>query len=254
MNLYYRKYGEGKPLIILHGLFGQSDNWNTVAKKLAEHSLSVYVPDLRNHGLSPHTNDMSYELMAHDIKTLIDAEGLEKTAIMGHSMGGKVSMYADYLYSDLLDSLIVIDIAPKPYSPGHTDVFTALNAVDFHTIKSRQEAAQILRQYLTNEGVVQFLLKNIYWESPEKLNWRFNLKVIQEHYEEILKGVPFYHSYTKTLFVCGEKSDYISDNDWPNIQKMYRNSTLVTIPNAGHWVHAEHPHLLIEYVLKFMNS
>lgn len=254
MNLHYRKYGEGNPLIILHGLFGQSDNWNSIAKKLAEYGIACYVPDLRNHGLSPHSEEMSYELMARDIKTLIDTEGLEKPSIMGHSMGGKLGMYVDYLYPDLLNSLIVVDIAPKAYSPGHTDVFTALNAIDFHTIKSRQEAAQILRQHLTDESVVQFLLKNIYWETPEKLNWRFNLKVIQNHYEGILKSIPFYHSHTKTLFVRGEKSDYISHKDWQDIQRIYRNSTLINIPNAGHWVHAEQPHLLIECILKFMNS
>jgi len=252
MNLHFRKYGEGQALIILHGLFGQSDNWNTIAKKLAENNLSVYTVDLRNHGLSPHSDEMNYPLMAEDVKSLMDTEHIQSPILMGHSMGGKVSMWVDYLFPNLLKKLIVVDIAPKAYLPGHTDVFNALNAVDFNVIKTRKEAETVLKKHLTNEAVVQFLLKNIYWETSEKLNWRFNLKSIQTHYEEVLKPLPTYSSPTNTLFIRGEKSPYITNEDWKEIIKIYPNAHLVTIPNAGHWVHAEQPVLFIDTILNFL--
>lgn len=254
MDLYFRKYGEGQALIILHGLFGQSDNWNTIAKKLAENNLSVYTVDLRNHGHSPHSDEMDYSLMAKDVKQLIDKEHISSPILLGHSMGGKVSMWVDYSFPNLLKKLIVVDIAPKAYLPGHTDVFEAFNAIDFSVIKTRKEAETVLRKHLSNEAVVQFLLKNIYWETPEKLNWRFNLKSIQDHYDEILKPIPTYSSLTNTLFIRGEKSPYISNEDWKDIIKIYPNAKLETISNAGHWVHADQPNLFMETLLKFVHS
>lgn len=253
MILHFRKYGEGTPLIILHGLFGQSDNWNTLAKKLAEHPLQVYAVDLRNHGLSPHSDEMSYEWMAKDVRELILSENLNHPVLMGHSMGGKVAMWYDYLFPQTLKKLIVVDIAPKQYKPGHEEVFKVLNAVDFNQVKTRKEAEIILRNHLKEESVIQFLLKNIYWETPEKLNWRFNLNVIQSHYDEILKAIPNYLSQTETIFIRGEKSNYITNDDWADIQKIYSNAQLITIPNAGHWVHAEQPVLFLEKVLKSVN-
>lgn len=252
MLLHFRKYGEGTPLIILHGLFGQSDNWNTLAKKLAEHQLQVYAVDLRNHGLSPHSDEMSYEWMAKDVHELILTENLEQPILMGHSMGGKVAMWYDYLFPRTLKKLSVVDIAPKQYKPGHEEVFKALNAVDFHQVKNRKEAEMILRRYLKEESVIQFLLKNIYWQTPEKLNWRFNLNAIQNHYDEILKAIPNYLSQTETIFIRGEKSNYITDKDWADVQKIYPNAQLITIPNAGHWVHAEQPNFFYNIVLKMI--
>ncbi|GIV26558.1 MAG: alpha/beta hydrolase [Bacteroidia bacterium] len=254
MKLHFRKYGEGSPLIILHGLFGQSDNWNTLAKKFAEHNLQVYAVDLRNHGLSPHSEEMSYELMAKDVNELVLSENLQHPILMGHSMGGKVAMWYDYLFPHSLWKLIVVDIAPKQYKPGHEDVFKALNAVDFNIVKNRKEAELILRNYLKDEGVIQFLLKNIYWETSEKLNWRFNLKSIQKHYDEILKAIPDYVSSTKTIFIRGEKSAYITDDDWNKIQKIYSNVQLITIPDAGHWVHAEQPQKFLDEIFKKMQK
>ncbi len=250
--LHFRKYGEGTPLIILHGLFGQSDNWNTLAKKFAEHQLQVYAVDLRNHGLSPHSDEMSYEQMAKDVRELILSENLNHPVLMGHSMGGKVTMKYDYLFPETLKKLIVVDIAPKQYKPGHEEVFKALNAVDFNQVKNRKEVEMILRKYLKEEGVIQFLLKNIYWETPEKLNWRFNLNAIQNHYDEILKATPNYLSQTETIFIRGEKSNYITNKDWTDIQKIYLNAQLITITNAGHWVHAEQPHFFYNIVLKMI--
>jgi pimeloyl-ACP methyl ester carboxylesterase len=252
MQLHFRKFGEGKPLIILHGLFGQSDNWNTLAKKFAENSLFVYTVDLRNHGLSPHTDTMSYSEMANDLRELIETENINQPILLGHSMGGKVAMWFDYLFPNTLSKIIVVDIAPKKYPPGHTDVFFALNAVDFSEAKTRKDVEMQIRKHLSNEAVIQFLLKNVYWETPEKLNWRFNLSVIENYYEEILSAVPEYSSFTPALFIKGELSNYITNEDIEDIQKRYPNYQLVSIPKAGHWVHAEQQQIFMEEVLKFI--
>lgn len=254
MELFYRKFGEGSPLIILHGLFGQSDNWNTLAKKFAEHQLMVYTVDLRNHGLSPHSEEMNYELMANNVYELIQKEKLSNPILLGHSMGGKVAIKFDQLYSKLLNKLIVADIAPKKYPAGHTEVFNALNAVDFNRIKNRKDAEQLLRSYLSDEAVIQFLLKNMYWETSEKLNWRFYLKSIQKNYDNILEEIPLSNSETSAIFIRGERSNYITDEDFQTIKKYYTHVQIITISNSGHWVHAEQPQKFLEVVLKFINN
>ncbi|MEW6773340.1 MAG: alpha/beta fold hydrolase [Bacteroidota bacterium] len=252
MQLFFRKYGEGQPIIILHGLFGSSDNWNTLAKKFSEHSLQVYIVDLRNHGLSPHSDEMNYILMANDVFELLQKESIHQPIILGHSMGGKVTMMMDKLFPDTLKKIIVADISPQKYPPGHTEVFNALNAVDFNQIKMRKDAEQILRNYLKDEAVIQFLLKNIFWETPEKLNWRFNLSAIQKHYDEILESIPLFVSQTPALFLRGEKSNYITDSSIGIIHQYYPDAKVVTISNAGHWIHAEQPQLFMESVFDFI--
>lgn len=254
MQLHYRQHGQGQPLIILHGLFGQSDNWNTIAKKLAEHKLTVYTLDLRNHGQSPHSPEMNYELMAKDVKEFIDTHHIPTPIMMGHSMGGKVAMWFDYLFPNELKKMIVVDIGPKKYSSTHSEVFAALNAVDFSRIHHRKDVELILRKYLKEESIIQFLLKNVYWEKENQLNWRFNLKAIQNHYEDILAPVPDYVSQTTTLFIRGANSNYIKNDDIPFIQSMYPQVQISTIAHAGHWVHAEQPSLFIENVLNFASS
>lgn len=252
MKLFFRKYGEGQPLIILHGLFGQSDNWNNIAKILAQQGIQSITVDLRNHGQSPHTSEMNYEIMANDIFELIQSENIPSPIILGHSMGGKVAMTYDYLYPNTLKKIIVVDIVPKKYIPAHTVVFNALNAVDFNLIKNRKDAENILRKYLQDEAIIQFLLKNLYWQTTEKLNWRFNLNAIQEHYESILDSLPFYVSSTNALFLRGGNSEYILDADIPFIRQYYPQAEIITIPNAGHWIHAEQPQLFIERVKQFI--
>ncbi|RME18920.1 MAG: alpha/beta fold hydrolase [Bacteroidetes bacterium] len=254
MKLFFRKYGQGQPLIILHGLFGQSDNWNTLAKKFSENGLQAYIVDLRNHGQSPHDDEMNYEVMARDVKELVDAESIQSPVMMGHSMGGKVTMMFDRLYPDVLKKLIVVDILPKQYPGGHTEVFQALNAVNFDLVKTRKDAEDILRQHLKDEAVIQFLLKNIHWETAERLNWRFNLSVIQKNYENILAEIPYYQSLKPCLFLRGERSSYIKDEDEHLIKRYYPAAELVRIPHAGHWIHAEQPQLFMQAVLQFLKQ
>lgn len=255
MKLAFRKFGEGKALLILHGLFGQSDNWNTLAKQFSEQNFEAFTIDLRNHGLSPHHQAWDYEVMANDIYEFIRDYNIQQPILLGHSMGGKVAMNFALNYDGILDKLIVADIAPVQYPSHHHEVLQALNAVDFNKVKSRKEVEEILSKSIADFGTRQFLLKNIYWEnSPEnKMNWRFNLKVITEKYHEILCEVTRKNSLVECLFIRGEKSNYILEEHIDAIIERFPNSKHVTIPNAGHWVHAEQPKLFFEEVIKFIS-
>jgi esterase len=253
MKLFYRKLGQGQPFIILHGLFGQSDNWNTFARQLAEAGYEVYTIDLRNHGLSPHSNTWNYQVMSDDIFELTTDLNLQNVILLGHSMGGKVAMQLAIDHPDLLYKLIVVDIAPKYYPPHHGEVLKALNAIDFNVIKTRKEADNVLSEYITDSGTKQFLLKNIYWRENGELDWRFNLKVISEQIENVGEETSKYTvSEVSALFIRGALSNYILDSDAEDIHRIFPNSALETIRGAGHWVHAEKPKEFFETVVKFI--
>ena len=253
MKLFYRKFGSGQPLIILHGLFGQSDNWNTLAKKFAEQGFEVYVVDLRNHGLSPHSEVWNYQVMSEDILELINDNNLQNIILLGHSMGGKVAMRFAVQHQDLLDKLIVVDIAPKYYHQTNQDVLEALNSVDLSIVKTRKEVEIILSKYITDYGTKQFLLKNLYWKPNNDLDWRFNLKIITEEFENIGEATPTDKvCNTPALFIRGEKSNYILDDDFNLMQEIFPFSILETIANGGHWVHSEKSKEFFECVMKFI--
>ncbi|HEY1039941.1 MAG TPA: alpha/beta fold hydrolase [Bacteroidia bacterium] len=255
MQLAYRKFGEGQPLLILHGLFGQMDNWNTLAKRFGEQGFEVYAIDQRNHGLSPHSTEWNYELMAEDILEFINEHKLQNPVLLGHSMGGKTAMFFELAHPGILDKLIVADMAPIAYPAHHNEVIKALKSVDFNTITTRKEAEATLSQYISDFGTKQFLLKNIYWtEGNERMGWRFNLEVIADKYNEILVPAPAGKSNVKTAFIRGAKSNYVADTDLPEIASRFPNYELITIPNAGHWVHAEQPDLFYEAVIKFLKG
>ncbi|HWY36940.1 MAG TPA: alpha/beta fold hydrolase [Bacteroidia bacterium] len=256
MQLAFRKYGSGQPLLILHGLFGQSDNWNTLAKRFGETGFEVYTIDQRNHGLSPHSEEWNYDVMADDIKEFIDTYKLQKPVLLGHSMGGKTAMFFALKYTGILDKLIVADMSPGAYPPYHDVVLKALEAVDFSKITTRKEAEEILSRHIDDYGTKQFLLKNIYWEDNDtnKMNWRFNLPVIAKKYNEILLAVPETATEVKTLFIKGERSHYIADKDIPEIEKRFSNYRLEIIAGSGHWVHAERPNEFYEAVIRFIKD
>jgi len=256
MQLAFREYGSGQPLIILHGLFGQSDNWNTLAKRFAENGFRVFTVDQRNHGLSPHHEIWDYKVMAEDLKNFISHHQLEKPIVLGHSMGGKTAMFFELHFPGLAQKLIVADISPRAYESRHDNVLEALNAVDFSKIKSRKEAEAVLHNYIPDFGTKQFLLKNIYWkdEANTQLDWRFNLKVIDKNYPDIGTEVPHLSSNIPSLFVRGEKSNYILDSDVNDIQKRFPNYKLTTIKDSGHWIHAEKPNEFFEEVMRFIKA
>ncbi len=254
MKLAYREFGSGQPLIILHGLFGQSDNWNTLAKRFAEKGFHVFTVDQRNHGLSPHSDVWNYEVMAQDLKEFIDEHHLQNVILLGHSMGGKTVMFFEQLFPNIAQKLIVADIAPRAYEPHHDLVLKALNAVDFSDINTRKDAEAILGKYITDFGTKQFLLKNIYWREDEtkQMDWRFNLKIITKEYNSIVLMVPPFVSETQTLFIRGEKSNYITDADEQDIVNRFSDYQLKTITNSGHWIHAEQPEAFFNCVMEFI--
>jgi len=254
MKLAFREFGGGQPLIILHGLFGQSDNWNTLAKQFADQGLRVFTVDQRNHGLSPHSDIWNYEVMADDLKEFIDEHSLLKPIIMGHSMGGKTVMFFEWKYSGIADKLIIADISPRAYEPHHHDVLKALHAVNFSVIKTRKEAEAKMNEYIKDFGTKQFLLKNIYWKDADnnEMAWRFNLEVISENYDNIGVSVPLFKSNTPCLVIRGEKSNYVTEKDKLDFKARFNNCRFETIEGSGHWVHAEKPKEFFEVVIGFI--
>lgn len=255
MKLAYREFGSGQPLIILHGLFGQSDNWNTLAKRFGENGFKVFTLDQRNHGLSPHSDVWNYEAMAKDLMEFIENHQLKDPVLLGHSMGGKTVLFFEKLFSGIASKIIVADIAPREYEPHHDSVLKALNAIDFSEINTRKDAETLLSQYILDSGTKQFLLKNIYWREDEtkQMAWRFDLKTITKEYNNIGVKVPFFKSDTNTLFIRGEKSNYITDADEKEIALYFSNYQLKTILNSGHWVHAEQPEAFFKCIMDFIN-
>ena len=256
MKLAYREFGKGQPLIILHGLFGQSDNWNTLAKNFAEKGFHVFTVDQRNHGLSPHSNEWNYDVMAADLKELIDDHQLSDPIILGHSMGGKTALFFEANYPKVASKIIIVDISPREYPPHNTDVLKALNAVDFSVIKTRKEAESKLNEYISDFGTKQFLLKNIYWKDTDNniMDWRFNLKVISDNINNVNAEAPHFKSDTTCLVIRGEKSDYIKEKDLEDFKSRFSNCKFETIAGAGHWVHAEKPKEFFEVVLNFVSD
>ncbi len=242
--------GEGKPLVILHGLFGFSDNWQTHAKKFADY-FRVILVDLRNHGHSPWSDEFSYQLMSEDLHELIQELGLGSFILLGHSMGGKVGMHYAQKYEASLEKLIVVDIGIKAYPMHHEHIIAGMHAINPTLIKARSEAEFILRKHIDSQGVIQFLLKNLYWKEKGVLAWRMNLPVLEREMPEILAAVPEIEVMTPTLFIRGALSNYILNEDRRDIEELFPDSDLVTIENAGHWVHAEAPEEFIDTVLIF---
>ncbi|TAG57591.1 MAG: alpha/beta fold hydrolase [Cytophagales bacterium] len=252
MSLYFRKLGLGKPLIILHGLFGSSDNWLSVSKLLAE-NFEIFLIDLRNHGQSPHFDLHTYEEMAKDVIDFLDEQNIENPIILGHSMGGKVAMKLAELYANQIKKLIIVDISPKFYPPHHQREISALQNIDLLLLKSRQEADEIMSKSISELGIRQFLLKNLYRNVDGTFHWRMNLEVLIKQIENIGASSNRFSSVIPTLFIKGENSNYINDDDVLEIKKIFSVSKIITISNAGHWVQAEQPILFKDAVLNFLN-
>jgi len=251
--MYSKIEGSGKPLIILHGFLGMSDNWKTIGTQFAADGFQVHLLDLRNHGRSFHSDEFSYELMAQDVYDYCQANNLDKINIIGHSMGGKTAMLFATLHPELVDKLIVADIGPKFYAPHHQDILAGLNAVDFSIKPSRNDVEEIMKNYIPDFGTRQFLMKSLYWQEPGQLAFRFNLNVFNKKIDQIGKSLPEGSVFDKpTLFIRGGNSNYILDSDFENIKSHFPNSNVETIPNVGHWLHAENPVLFYELAGSFL--
>ncbi len=254
MLLHSKIEGKGKPLLIIHGFLGMSDNWKTLASQYAGEGYEVHVLDLRNHGKSFHSEDWGYNFMVEDVVDYCKHYNLTEIAVIGHSMGGKVAMLLATTYPDLVEKLIVADIGPKFYAPHHQTILAALNAVDFSKKLSRAEVEAIVSEYITDFGTRQFLLKNLYWVEPGQLGFRFNLKVFTENPSVIGQALPFENQFDKkTLFLRGDKSDYILDSDFETIYHHFPNAQIESVSNAGHWLHAENPKEFFEKSIHYLN-
>lgn len=251
MKLFFRELGTGQPFIILHGLMGSADNWLTQAKMLAS-DYKVYTVDQRNHGLSPHSDDFDYKVMANDIKDFINEHSLKKPIILGHSMGGKAAMNFAISNPTMLDRLIVVDIAPKAYPIHHDSIVEGLKAIPIDTLQTRNEADEILSKYVPEVDVRQFLLKNLSRKPSGGFSWKINLPVIDKNLELISADIQFPGTYNgPSLFVRGGKSRYVKDEDRSRIKELFPNSSLVTM-DTGHWVQAEKPQEFVEVVKNFL--
>lgn len=251
-TLHHKILGQGEPLVILHGLFGMLDNWMTLAKRFSEF-YEVHLIDQRNHGHSFHDHVHDYPAMANDLINYLETKKLSPVNLLGHSMGGKTAMLVACSRPDLIDKLIVVDIAPKFYAPHHQSIISGLYAVKEANISSRKEADQILANHFDNIGIRQFLLKNLYWKTKTCLDFRFNLEGIVSQIDNIGSALDEEMTFEKpTLFVDGEKSDYILESDLDTIESHFPDYEIEVIPNAGHWVHAENPDLFWEKVMNFI--
>ncbi len=252
MQLNFKEFGQGEPIIILHGLFGTLDNWQTVAKRLAE-KYWVFIVDQRNHGKSPHHPDFNYEILAEDLYHFMDEKWIHQAHIIGHSMGGKTAMQFAMNYPDMVDKLIVVDIGPKGYKGGHQTIFEAMLSLNIDSLISRKEAEEHLNSYIKEKDVVQFLLKNINRKKEGGFKWKMNLDSLYKNYESILAPIGKKIVDVETLFINGALSNYIQEEDKPFINTIFKNSKFTTIEKAGHWVHAEQPMEMIKVIHSFLD-
>ncbi|MFH1119085.1 MAG: alpha/beta fold hydrolase [Bacteroidota bacterium] len=256
MKLFYRHFGEGRPIIILHGIFGISDNWVTLGKRLAD-KFSVYIPDMRNHGQSPHSPSFNYAAMADDLLEFIEDHGIENPVIIGHSMGGKVAMTFALEHPGLLEKLVVVDISPRKY-PGrnvHFDMISAMMKVDFEVLHTREEVETMMVQSIPDKRIRLFVMKNLYRKTRHTFDWRLNLPAISANMDYIFEGIESSLKYPgPVLFVKGGKSDYIQDEDLRLILRNFPEAKLMTIASASHWVHADAPDELCRLFSLFLGK
>lgn len=252
MQLHYQSYGQGRPLIVLHGLFGSSTNWNSLSKALADR-YCVLAVDQRNHGSSPHSDDLSYALLADDLHEFMQQQQLQSAYLLGHSMGGKTVMEFSLRYPAAVERLVVVDIAPRPYPPRHDEIFEALCDLDLSAYSSRSALDAALAERIPDLATRQFLLTNATRDESGGFRWKLNLPAIEQNYAEISSGIQTGRSFDgPTLFVRGERSDYVQPADEPQIRTLFPQSTIVTVSGAGHWIHAEAPAEFARIVREFL--
>ncbi|MEM7087386.1 MAG: alpha/beta fold hydrolase [Bacteroidota bacterium] len=253
MVLHSQIIGEGKPFIILHGFLGMGDNWKSLAKKFSELGYQLHLVDQRNHGRSFHDPNFNYALMASDLLAYCTYHNLENIVLLGHSMGGKTAMEFATTHPEMVARLIVADIAPKSYPSHHQDILKALSSLNFSEIKTRGQAEAVLSTYIKEMGTRLFLLKNLYWKEKGQLGLRINLPVLMERIDEIGKALPMDRIYNGlTLFARGENSGYIESMDEMNIRNQFPKAQIVTINDAGHWLHADNPLQFFEETTRFL--
>lgn len=254
MQLHYKTYGAGPPLVILHGLFGSLDNWHLISSKLGER-WRVLAVDQRNHGRSPHSDEMTYAAMAGDVSEMLHREQIAEASIMGHSMGGKTAMQMALLFPAQIEKLIVVDIAPRTYPPLHHSIIEALHNLEPERSQTRKEMEEKLAGPIPELALRQFLLKNVRRNADNRFEWQMGLEEIRRSYpklqQPLLGGTPF---SKPTLFIRGERSNFLVEEDMPAIQTRFPKARLETIPRAGHLVHTENPAAFLHVVSAFLEE
>ena len=242
MNLHSNILGTGQPFVFLHGFLGMSDNWKTLGTKFSEEGYEVHLIDQRNHGRSFHNEVFNYDVMVEDLRKYCKEHQLEDIILLGHSMGGKTAMLFAVEYPEIVSKLIIADISPRYYPTHHDDILKGLSSLDFQSLKSRGEAEDQLKRYVPDLGTRQFLLKNLYWKEKGTLALRMNLEVLKDQVNEVGEALPMHTKFEEdTLFLRGDRSEYISLQDEGVILSHFPKAKIITISNAGHWLHAENP-------------
>jgi esterase len=255
ISLNHKIIGQGQPIVILHGLFGTLDNWATFAKKFEDRGFMSILIDQRDHGRSPHTDHFDYPTLAEDLNDFLSDNWIHQTILIGHSMGGKTGLQFVSQYPSNVTKFVCIDIGTKQYQGGHQDIFEALFAVPLDSIQSRDEAQDILMQHIHDLGTVQFLMKNLSRRKEGGFEWKMNLDLLNRDYQNILAEVKFDSPCdVETLFIRGANSSYILNEDIPKLQSIFTNSRIVTIPDAGHWIHVDKPNELFDEIIAFIQQ
>jgi len=253
MRLHYRKYGSGPALLLLHGLFGSLNNWHSHARVFAERS-TVYAIDQRNHGASPHDPVSSYPLMASDLREFMDDHGIADAVVLGHSMGGKTAMQFAGMYPGRARAIVSVDMAPRAYPPKHEEIFKVLFSIDPRKYETREEIEVAMRPTIQNPAVRQFLVTNVIRDEGGHLRWRMNVPALRASYDALSSATILPAPFTKpALFVRGELSSYLIPEDMEDIRRYFPAATMVAIPGAHHWVHADAPALFQQAILEFLS-
>jgi len=257
MELNYKHFGQGEPIIILHGLFGMLDNWLSIGRKLAD-KFEVYLIDQRNHGKSPHSDKHNYLLMARDLLDFLQEQNIYSAHILGHSMGGKTALQFATLYPGYVKSLIIADIFPKEYkriTDDHQQVFEAINSLKNCQFNDRKKAELALATIVTNQRILQFLYKNLTLNHHGCICWKFNAPILTTEYMNLMADIEYSAIVnSNTLFIKGADSDYINPNEFESVKKYFPNSSLEVMPDCGHWLHADNPEMFIFIIFKFLKT
>lgn len=266
MELFFRRLGTGKPFVILHGLYGSSDNWYTIGRALADNH-EVFIPDQRNHGNSPHSPDHDYHVMSEDLNDFFVGHNLNRAVILGHSMGGKTALAFGLKYPEKVEKMIVVDISPFGYDESsapevisHERIMQSLMALRPETLKGRQDADNRLQKQIRQEPVRQFLLKNLKRDSRGIFYWAMNLPVLQQHLPDIYASImpsdqtPGPIPVFPLMFIKGENSGYLRNEEFDSIRHFFPHARLAEITGAGHWVHAEQPDEFLKTIRNFISD
>ncbi|MDA0885762.1 MAG: alpha/beta fold hydrolase [Bacteroidetes bacterium] len=256
MNILHSKIvgDSNKNIIIVHGFLGMGDNWISQANKIAESGFKVHLIDLRNHGKSFWSNEFSFDLMVEDIYEYITYHNISNLYMIGHSMGGNISMLFAKNYPELLKKIIIVDIVPKAYKPHHDFILESLKSLDFNIIKSRNDADSQLSKLISDKRVRQFLLKNLYWKDQDTLGLKINLEILFKFKNKLSLVFKEDFSFKKpTLFIHGENSNYVEESDYDLMSSYFKNLEIVKVPSASHWVHADNPKFFLEKTINFLN-